>query len=151
MPAKRKKSAKAQTTKTSVARKGAAKTSAAKARPTARADFGAPVDGFFAKQPPHLRAILDALRALIDEAAPDAESSLKWGMPFYSIGGKMMCGTPAHKAHVNLILAGPPGSFADPDGRLSGESKMGRHLKITTLDDLPPKSTLRTGREKVMG
>jgi hypothetical protein len=143
MPAKKKKSAKVRTTKKSAAKKRPAKTSAARSMPKSRADFGAPIDGFLVKQPPHLRAILDALRALVEEAAPDSESSLKWGMPFYSIGGQMMCGTPAHKAHVNLILAGPPGAFGDPERILSGESKMGRHLKLTSVDDLPPKPTLR--------
>jgi hypothetical protein len=108
-----------------------------------RADFGAPIDGFVAKQPPHLREILETLRGLIEEAAPEVQSSLKWGMPFYSIGGKMMCGTPAHKAHVNLILAGPAEAFDDPEGRLAGESKMGRHLKLTSLDDLPARAVLR--------
>ena len=95
MPAKNKKPLKVATAKKSATKKRAiqnvaAKIRAAAARPKARADFGAPIGGFLAKQPPHLRAILDALRALVEEAAPDAESSLKWGMPFYSIGGKMM-------------------------------------------------------------
>ena len=142
MPAKKKKSAKAK-----AKQKGATKKRANKAGSVAkhgpRADFGAPIEGFLAKQPPHLKAILDTLRSLVEEAAPDAQASLKWGMPFYSIGGKMMCGTPAHRAHVNLILAGPPGAFDDPERILSGESKMGRHLKLTSLEDLPPKPTLR--------
>ncbi len=42
-----------------------------------RADFGAPVEGFFDTQPPALRAILDELRTLVLEAAPDAQSSIK--------------------------------------------------------------------------
>src|SRR5688500_1495880 len=37
-----------------------------------RADFGAPVDGFFAKQPPHLRAILEELRTVIEKTVPAA-------------------------------------------------------------------------------
>lgn len=143
MPARKKKSTKSPARTKSAARQRAAKTRAVSTMAKSRADFGAPIDGFVAKQPPHLRAILDALRALIEEAAPDAQASLKWGMPFYSIGGKMMCGTPAHKAHVNLILTGPPGAFDDPERILSGESKMGRHLKLTSVDDLPPKPTLR--------
>lgn len=102
-----------------------------------RADYGAPVDGFFAKQPPHLRAILEALRELVDEAAPEAVASLKWGMPFYTLDGAMMCALAGFKAHVNLILPGPPGAFADPDGLLEGEGKTGRHLKLRALDDLP--------------
>src|SRR5204863_76300 len=100
-------------------------------------DFGAPIDGFFAKQPPHLRAILEALRKLVDDAAPDATSSIKWGMPFYTVDGNMMCALAGFKSHVNLILAGPPGAFADPEGLLEGDAKGGRHLKLRALDELP--------------
>jgi hypothetical protein len=116
---------------TSVGKKSAAK------KPAARADFGAPIDGFFAKQPAHLRAILEELRRQIERAAPDADSSIKWGMPFFSVNGNMMCALGGHKSHVNLILSGPPNAYPDPDGRLTGEGKTGRHLKLTSLDDLP--------------
>jgi hypothetical protein len=102
-----------------------------------RADLGAPIEGFFARQPAHLRPILEALRALIEEIVRGAESSIKWGMPFYSIAGTMMCALGAHKSHVSLILSGPPGTYADPDGLLIGEGKTGRHLKMTTLAELP--------------
>jgi len=105
-----------------------------------RADYGKPIDGFFDKQPAKLRALLVELRKLVEKAAPDAESSLKWGMPFYSINGTMMCALGAHKAHVNLILSGPPSAFADPDERLSGEGKTGLHLKLRSLDELPRKA-----------
>ena len=102
-----------------------------------RADLGAPIDGFIARQPAQLRAILEELRGIIEAEVTGVQSSLKWGMPFYTLGGEMMCATSAHKSHVNLIVAGPPGAFADPEGRLSGEGKTGRHLKLTSLDDLP--------------
>jgi hypothetical protein len=58
-------------------------------------------------------------------------------MPFYSIGDAMMAGIGAHKAHVNLILSGPPGTYKDPKGLLSGEGKTGRHLEVRSLDELP--------------
>jgi hypothetical protein len=102
-----------------------------------RADLGAPVEGFFARQPPERRAILEALRAEVTRAAPDAVGSIKWGMPFYTLDGEMMCAIAAHKSHVNLILAGPPGTYADPDGRLEGEGKTGKHLKLRSLAELP--------------
>jgi hypothetical protein len=114
----------------------AAARSAPKKKPATRADLGAPIDGFFARQPQPQRGILDALRALVVEAAPDAVGSIKWGMPFFTAGG-MMCALTAHKSHVNLVLAGPPGTYADPDGRLEGDGKTGKHLKLRTLDDLP--------------
>lgn len=122
------------------AQKKAKRTAAKRTTPkmaTRRADFGDPIDGFFTKQPPHLRAILEKLRKLIEAAAPDAESSIKWGMPFYTVAGNMMCALGAHKSHVNLVLSGPPSAFADPERLLSGEAKTGRHLKLTTLDELP--------------
>jgi hypothetical protein len=123
----------------------AKKKPAAKKKPVAkkpmkhgpRADLGKPIDGFFAKQPATLRPILEALRKLVEEAAPDATSSIKWGMPFYEVNGTMMAALGAHKAHVNLILSGPPDAFRDPKGRLTGTAKGGRHLKLTSLAELP--------------
>lgn len=68
---------------------------------------------------------------------PRAQSAIKWGNPFYTLDGVMMCALSAHKSHVNLILAGPPGSFEDPHARLTGEGKTGRHLKLTSADQIP--------------
>jgi len=107
--------------------------------PARRKDFGQPVDAFFARQTGEHRAILDALRGLVEKTAPSAESSIKWGMPFYSVDGKMVCALGAHKAHVNLILWGPDGTYDDPKGLLSGEGKMGKHLKLTRADGIPRK------------
>jgi hypothetical protein len=124
----------------------------------ARADLGAPVEGFLARQPPALRAILEALRAEVARAAPDAVGAIKWGMPFYTLDGEMMCALAAHKSHVNLILAGPPGTYADPDGRLEGEGKTGKHLKLRALAELPRaaarawlKTAAATARAKAAG
>lgn len=103
----------------------------------ARKDYGAPIEGFLAKQPPQLRKILVELRTLILAVAPDATAALKWGMPHYQIDGKMYAATGAHKAHVNLIMVGPPAGFVDPEGRLEGEGKGGRHLKLTSVDEIP--------------
>jgi hypothetical protein len=145
---KAKQTGKAAPRKAAAARKPAIKKpSAGRAPPAARkmaprADLGAPVDGWYARQPQPQRAIADALRALIHEAAPEASGSLKWGMPFCSLGGGMMCAVAGFKAHVNLILAGPPGSFDDPAGRLEGDGKTGRHLKLRTLDELPRRDVL---------
>lgn len=111
----------------------------AAAKPAPRADLGAPIDGFLAKQPAQLRAILDALEGMIREIAPSAEASLKWGMPFFNLGGEMLCALGAHKSHVNLILPGPPGTYADPKGLLEGTGKTGKHLKLTSIDELPRK------------
>ncbi|HUS28096.1 MAG TPA: DUF1801 domain-containing protein [Kofleriaceae bacterium] len=104
---------------------------------TKRADFGKPVDGYIKKRSPDQQKILTELKKLITAAAPECEAQIKWGMPHYTIGGKYYAATPAHKAHVNLIMFGPAKSFDDPDGLLEGEGKVGRHLKIATAKELP--------------
>jgi hypothetical protein len=141
MPAKSVKSKPARTSRTKTpARKVTAKVKApappAAKKYGARADLGKPIDTFFDKQPGPLRAILVALRELVESVAPDATSSIKWGMPFYELGGKMFVALGAHKSHVNLILAGPPGAFKDPSGRLTGEGKTGRHLKLADISEV---------------
>jgi len=142
-PAAAKPIAKPAATKKSFAAKPAtaAKRPAAAKRVTTsvapRPDFGAPIAGFFTKQPKPLRPLLEELRDLVQEVIPDAESSIKWGMPFFTIDGTMMCALAGHKSHVNLILAGPPGTYADPDNRLAGSGKTGRHLKLTAADKVP--------------
>jgi hypothetical protein len=131
--------------------KGSASRGAAARRVEPRADLGAPVDGFFAKQPLHLRPILDELRGLVEAAAPGASSSLKWGMPFYTLADEMVCALAGFKAHVNLILPGPPGTYADPQGLLEGDGKTGKHLKVRSLDELPRaavKGWLRTAADR---
>lgn len=102
-----------------------------------RADLGAPIDGFIEKQPAPLRTILEELRGIVEEAVPEVSAALKWGMPCFTLHGNMMCTLGGYKSHVNLILVGPPGSFPDPDGRLEGVGKGGRHLKLTSIDELP--------------
>ena len=126
-----KKTAKKKTAKKSVTRKAPAR------KAPKRADLGAPIDGFFAKQPAELRAILDVLRGLVEKTAPKAVSALKWGMPFYELNGQMLCALTAHKAHVNLLMVGPTKEFVDPDKRLSGKGKVSRQLKLTHVDQIP--------------
>lgn len=79
---------------------------------------------------------------MIQKAAPDATATLKWGMPVYTRDGEMMCALAAFKSHVNLILRGPPGTYADPDGRLDGDGKTGKHLKVRSIDEIP-RATVR--------
>jgi hypothetical protein len=130
---------KAKKAKPPVAKKAAKKAAASPPRtaPARRADLGAPIDGFFEKQPPHILPILEELRAIVIDVVPDATSSIKWGMPFFVIGNETVCALAGFKSHVNLILAGPPGTFDDPEGLLEGEGKTGRHLKLRSLDELP--------------
>jgi hypothetical protein len=134
------KASKATTKKPSTARAKKKRATPAKAAPAktwgSRSDLGAPIDGFFERQPAHLRAVLEELRKLVEAAAPDAAASLKWGMPFYCIDGRMTCALAGFQSHVSLVLAGPPAIFDDPEGRLEGDGRGSRHLKMRTIGEL---------------
>jgi hypothetical protein len=116
-----------------------------------RADYGKPIEGVLARQPAHLRAIADALRRMIEDVAPEAESSLKWGMPCFTIGDRTVASIGVHKAHVNLVLWGPEGTYVDPGGLLSREGKVGAHLRLTSADGIPRaavRAWLRTAAQR---
>lgn len=129
------------------------KTAAAK-RPVrtklgARADYGKPIEGMLARQPPHLRAIAEELRGMIEVVAPEAESSLKWGMPCFMIGNGGRVDRRAQSAREPGPV-GPKGTYPGPKGLLSGEGKIGVHLRLTSAAEIPRSAVrgwLRTAAE----
>ena len=114
---------------------------AASKKPAPRADLGAPIDTYFAKQSPESRAILDSLRALIEASVPKklASASIKWGMPMWTVNNEMLCALRVTKKHVSLLMRGSPEIFDDPEGLLGGEAKEGRQLKVTSVTEIPKK------------
>lgn len=108
-----------------------------------RDDYGSPTDAYFARQPADKRALLETLRALVRESVPDAESVIKWGVPFYEINGVKVCALAAFKDSVALNLFGPPDAFVDPGTRLEGASQGNRTLKVRRADEIDRASIVR--------
>ena len=73
-----------------------------------RADYGAPIGPWFEQLPPEKRAPLEKLRALIEATVPNAESGLKWGVPFWTLDGKQLCDLVVLKHEVALGIFAPP-------------------------------------------
>lgn len=65
------------------------------------------VDAYIAEQPEDIRPLLEKLRAVIRENAPDAEESIRWGMPTYRMKTNLVHFA-AQKNHIGLY----PGSEA---------------------------------------
>jgi hypothetical protein len=61
------------------------------------------IEAYIAKLLPWQKAILAKLRALVHQADPQIEESLKWSQPAYSHEG-LVCITAAHKEWVNFVL-----------------------------------------------
>jgi hypothetical protein len=108
-----------------------------------RKDFGAPVDRYFAQQAPEKRALLEKLRALVSKGLPNADATIKWGVPIYQVNGRNVCSLAAFKEHVGINFFAPPSALVDPGKRLEGEGKSMRMLKVRRPEDIDSASILR--------
>ena len=101
-----------------------------------RKDFGAPVNAYFAQQPPEKRPLLDKLRALVDAELPNADATIKWGVPVYQVNGRNVCSIAAFKEHVGINFFASPDVLVDPGKRLEGGGKSMRMLKVRSAKDI---------------
>ena len=94
------------------------------------------VDAYIAKAAPFAQPILRHLRAVVARTLPEAEETIKWSMPHWTIGGKNVAGMAAFKAHCAFVIHG--------DGRQGPEVNraMGQYGKIAALADLPSDAAL---------
>jgi uncharacterized protein YdeI (YjbR/CyaY-like superfamily) len=91
------------------------------------------IDTYIAKAQPFARPILEHVRERVHAALPEAEEALKWSMPAYMLGGKIVLITAAFKAHVALNFW--RGQELRGDG--ANADAMGQFGKIKSLDELP--------------
>lgn len=97
------------------------------------------IDDYIAKAEPFAKPILRHLRAVVHAACPDAEESIKWGMPHFMYRGRMMCGMASFKAHCTF-------GFWKGAALLGADSRnaeaMGDFGRITSVAELPPKARI---------
>lgn len=96
------------------------------------------IDAYIAKAAPFAQPILTHLRLLVHRALPDAEETIKWGMPHFTMRGKNVAGFAAFKAHCAFVIHGD-GRQGSPEGE-----GMGGYGKIASRDDLPPDAELES-------
>jgi uncharacterized protein YdhG (YjbR/CyaY superfamily) len=65
------------------------------------------VDEYIAKFPKDVRDVLEELRRVIREAAPEAEEAMSYGMPAFKLHGKSLVYFAAWKSHVGFYPGGP--------------------------------------------
>jgi uncharacterized protein YdeI (YjbR/CyaY-like superfamily) len=96
------------------------------------------VDAYIAKAAPFARPILEHVRAVVHEACPDAEETIKWGMPTFTCGDGILCGMAAFKAHASFGFW----KHALVVGEGEAQAGMGSFGRLATVRDLPPKKQL---------
>ena len=99
------------------------------------------IDAYIAAQADFARPVLEHIRRVLHRAAPEAEETIKWGMPHFTIGGRIMAGMAAFKAHATLGLW----QARDVLGETGTEREaMGQFGRFTSIADLPPEEELET-------
>ena len=96
------------------------------------------IDAYIAKAQPFARPILEKVRERVHAVVPDVEEAVKWSMPAYTVGGKILLITAAFKAHMALNFW----RGQELRGDEANADAMGQFGKIRSLDELPPDTEL---------
>jgi uncharacterized protein YdeI (YjbR/CyaY-like superfamily) len=96
------------------------------------------IDAYIAKAQPFARPILEHVRDRIHATAPDAEETMKWSAPAYTLNGKILLITAAFKAHAALNFW----RGQELRGDKANADAMGQFGKLETVKDLPPDAEL---------
>jgi uncharacterized protein YdeI (YjbR/CyaY-like superfamily) len=91
------------------------------------------IDAYIAKAQPFARPILEKVRERVHAVLPDVEEAMKWGMPAYTLGGKIVLITAAFKGHMALNFW----RGQELRGEQANADAMGQFGKIKSLEDLP--------------
>ncbi|WP_236252731.1 YdeI family protein [Echinicola sp. 20G] len=96
------------------------------------------IDAYITKAQPFAEPILRHLRALVHQACPEIEETIKWGMPHFMYRDEILCCMASFKAHC-AFLFWKGTLMKDPvlKENAVGETAMGHLGKITSMEDLP--------------
>jgi uncharacterized protein YdeI (YjbR/CyaY-like superfamily) len=104
------------------------------------------IDAYIARQADFAQPILERLRAVVHEACPDCEETLKWGMPTYMYGGAILASMAAFKQHASFGYW----KHALVMGEGVARDGMGSYGKMASVKDVPPKKTLAADIKRAM-
>ncbi len=107
------------------------------------------IDAYIRRAQPFAKPILVRIRTVVHRGLPDVEETIKWGMPAYLAGGKIVCGMAGFKAHAALwfwngkalVTAGILKAAWNGPG-------MGSFGKLRKVADLPPAGVLAAAVRK---
>jgi uncharacterized protein YdeI (YjbR/CyaY-like superfamily) len=91
------------------------------------------VDAYIAKSAVFAQPILIHLRDLMHRCIPEIEEAIKWGMPFFVLGGESIANMAAFKTHASFGFW----RHKDVTGLEERGGAMGSLGKLSTLSDLP--------------
>ena len=97
------------------------------------------IDAYIERQADFARPILRHLREAVHAARPDVEEAMKWSMPHFLVGGRILAGMAAFKAHATFGFWRAGDVVGDSGAK---RDAMGQFGRLASVDDLPPPAEL---------
>ena len=98
------------------------------------------IDAYIAAQADFAQPILEHIRRLVHEAVPEAEETIKWSMPHFTVRGRILGAMGAFKAHATLALRQAEEVLGETDTKTEAMGQFGR---LTAIADLPPEEDMK--------
>jgi hypothetical protein len=102
---------------------------------TARPEVPPSVERYILAQRPRHRPLLRLLRKVVRNALPGVGEEIKWGRPWYLVGGEKVACLDVIDDHVNLGLF-RGAEVDDPGGLLEGSGKEMRYIIVGVPSDI---------------
>jgi len=100
------------------------------------------VDLYIAQAKPFAQPILHHLRALVHQACPGVQETIKWSRPFFEYQGQILGNMSAFNAHCSFGFWGQEIGTVLREAKVLQEEGMGSLGKIAKIEDLPSKKHL---------
>ena len=91
------------------------------------------IDAYIDHAADFAKPILSHVRSLVHKAVPDAEETIKWGMPHFTVNSKNLAGMAAFKAHASFGIW----HQLEQESFDNKKEGMGSFGKLACLADLP--------------
>ena len=98
------------------------------------------IDAYIDRQADFARPILEHLRRVVHEAAPEVEETIKWSMPHFTYKGRLFAGMAAFKAHATFGLWQASAVLGETGAE---RDAMGQFGRLAAVADLPPEEELK--------
>lgn len=100
------------------------------------------VDGYIGRSADFARPILRRIRQAVHAGCPQVEEAIKWSVPHFVYGGRILCGTAGFKKHCMLIFW-CRGLLDELKDLADGRKTLGGLRRIARIDDLPSTAVLK--------
>lgn len=98
-----------------------------------------PATSYILDTPEPYQSILAELKHMVEKTVPQAELSMKWGLPFYDLHGKMFCFLNNRKTFVDLgFIYGQRIEEHFPQLVAGEKRKHLRSLRFYNIKDIDP-------------